>query len=140
MKYKLLSSLARPPEKRDEDSGYDLYALINSRTIEVIAPHTVAKINTGISIEMPIGMGGFLYSRSSYAAQGLIVVGGVIDSGYRGEIIVCLLNTADYVQCIGDGDKICQIIFHPVFCGTLKETEELSSSLRGEDGFGSTGG
>lgn len=138
MKYKVLSTLARPPVKRDEDSGFDLYALFNENTRGLILPHTVAKIPTGISMEIPVGVGGFLYSRSSYASRGLIVVGGVIDSGYRGEIIVCLLNTTEHIQIIGDGDKICQIIFHQVYCGDLVEADVLSASLRGSNGFGST--
>lgn len=124
------------PVKREEDSGYDL---INVERGFVIPPNRVMKIPTGIRVEIPVGYGGFLMTKSSQAAKGLVVLGGVIDSGYRGEIIVCLLNASDEMQPIDFKQKVCQLVILPVVHASFVTCENLKDSERGEGGFGSTG-
>lgn len=95
-------------------------------------------IKTGIRVEIPIGQVGILKDKSSMAKRGLYVTGGVIDSSYRGEILVLLLNNSGMQIDIKKGQKICQMI---VISHSLSATkvEFLSETKRGEGGFGSTG-
>lgn len=121
-----------------EDLAYDLYAL----EAITIPAGGMAKIRTGISIEFRPKAGALIRDRSSVASGGLAVVGGVIDAGYRGEIIVVMMN---HNRCDGDyiifpGGKIAQMI--PVVPNTthnVVEVDELAEAGRGDKGFGSTG-
>jgi dUTP pyrophosphatase len=142
MKVKLLDSRAKAPtvEHPGSDLGYDLYA-IEDFHLQVGIP---AKIRTGIAIEFNPFWGGVIKDRSSMAAKGITVSGGVIDSGYRGEIMVILtLNYKEnkcYSSFIYPGDKIAQLILHPAnTIYPFEVVEELNESERGEKGFGSTG-
>lgn len=121
------------------DLGFDLFAVDN---VCVQAGETVAA-KTGIALEFPEAWGGIIKARSSQGKIGIDVFGGVVDSGYRGEIIVMLHNSNDPASeghvYYSRGDKIAQLVLVPVFAGEVEEVNKLVDSTRGERGFGSTG-
>ena len=129
-------------------AGYDLYASSyegftpeDDWTLIIGAGDTI-KIGTGIAIELKEGTFGGIYPRSGLATkQGLAPANkvGIIDSDYRGEIIVALYNHSKFPQVIKCGDRIAQLIIQPYYSFNLKEVEELSDTERGDGGFGSTG-
>ncbi len=162
VKVKLLHAAAHPPTvaHAGSDLGYDLYAIEDV----VLPPGVPVKVRTGIAVEGPPGWGFILGDRSSMAARGVTYAGGRIDAGYRGEILVCLLNvnqpsysirlsrnadgtitdvaleSTDASVHIRKGDKIAQMT--PVEARTalpIEVVEELSATERGGKGFGSTG-
>lgn len=121
-------------------AGADLYACMEEDVI-VHAGQTVF-IHTGIAMEIPIGYAGFIYARSGLATKrGLAPANkvGVIDSDYRGEIIVALYNHSDREITIGNGERIAQIVIAPYITAAFEEVETLSDTIRGTGGFGSTG-
>ena len=134
---KLLNEEATKPTKAHRsDAGYDLYASEDA----VIVGRQRTTIKTGISFEMSDGMAGLIWPRSGLSVKkGLDVLAGVVDSGYRGEVMVCLYNTSDEDVEINCGDRIAQIIFQEVPAISLLLREELETSQRGSSGFGSTG-
>ena len=104
-----------------------------------INPGCTEFIHTGIALEIPTGLVGLIYARSGMACKrGLAPANkvGVIDSDYRGEIMVALYNQSNETKVITSGDRIAQIVIQPV---TFNEVDELSDTTRGEGGFGSTG-
>lgn len=109
----------------------------------MLAPGARALVPTGIAVAIPEGYAGFIQPRSGLAARhGITIVNtpGLIDSHYRGEIKVILLNTDPREPFeVHKGDKICQLVFQPVARATLEEAGELDRTARGEGGFGSTG-
>lgn len=122
-------------------AGYDLYACPEEDKV-VIAPHTTAKIGTGLSIAVPEGYFGAVFARSGLATkQGLRPANcvGVCDSDYRGEYIVALHNDTDSEQTITKGDRIAQLVVMPYLAVEFEEKDELSETERGAGGFGSTG-
>lgn len=126
-----------PSQAKKSDAGYDLHA-IERYDLE---PGEREMFRTGIAVAIPDGHVGYIKPRSGLAARnGLDVLGGVIDSGYRGEIGVILLNT-DTTETIhvGKGDRIAQLVIQPVASATFLEVAELETSDRGQGGFGSTG-
>ena len=135
--YKLLTETAQIPFKAHRsDAGFDLCA---DEDAWIFAKERTT-IKTGISFEMPENMAGLIWPRSGLSVKkGIDVLAGVVDSGYRGEIMVCLYNTSDEDVEIKRGDRIAQIIFQEVPLVSLIESEELETSQRGSDGFGSTG-
>lgn len=139
MKIKLLSEIARIPTKGSKyAAGWDLY----STTDAIIPPHTTAKISTDIAIEIPNGYFGAIFARSGLAAkQGLRPANcvGVIDSDYRGPIIVALHNDTDHIREILNGDRIAQLVFIPYSTWDWEVVDELSDTERGEGGFGHSG-
>jgi dUTP pyrophosphatase len=139
---KLLAEGARAPEVAHpgEDLGYDVFAL---ETAE-LAPGRSARVRTGIAIEArhpatgePLGL--LVRDRSSMAARGVAVTGGVIDAGYRGEIQILLTNLGEAPLVLRAGDKIAQMIPVPVLTGEVRTVESLGESGRAERGFGSSG-
>lgn len=140
MKIKLLSKKAKLPTRGSEDAaGRDLYAATDA----TILPHTTAKISTDIAIEIPSGYWGGIFARSGLATKvGLRPANcvGVIDSDYRGPIIVALHNDTDQIKAILSGDRIAQFILFPV-CdfGGWEVVDELSDTERGDGGFGHSG-
>jgi deoxyuridine 5'-triphosphate nucleotidohydrolase len=125
-----------PTKVNHTDAGWDLYSIENC----VIPPKQRKTVNTGISLEMPDHMAGLIWPRSGLSVkQGLDVLAGVIDAGYRGEIMVCLYNTSFSGVNIQAGDRIAQIIFQEVPRVTMNVLETLGSSQRGDHGFGSSG-
>lgn len=138
---KLLNEFAKVPTRGSaQAAGFDLYAATNY-DIE-IQPHSTIKIDTGISIEIPEGYFGGIYARSGLATkQGLRPANciGVIDSDYRGPVIVALRNDTMYTQRIMAGDRIAQLIIQPYLNVNFNIVDELSDTERGNGGFGSTG-
>jgi dUTP pyrophosphatase len=133
----LLNELAKLPTRANEnDAGFDLYS-----TVDTIIPNKERKtVNTGIALQMPEHLAGLIWPRSGLSVKsGIDVLAGVIDSGYRGEIMVCLYNTSSDNVHIKCGDRIAQIIFQEVPRVSLLLSDSLGSSQRGSNGFGSTG-
>jgi dUTP pyrophosphatase len=121
-------------------AGADLYACLDAPIS--IAPGETAWIPTGIALEVPQGCAGLVYARSSLGAKrGLAPANkvGVIDSDYRGEIRVVLLNHSKYTQTVEPGERIAQFLITPVLTPIYVESAELSDTTRGNGGFGSTG-
>ena len=121
-------------------AGADLYALPD--TDVTIEPGQTILIHTGIALELPIGYAGLIYARSGLASKkGLAPANkvGVIDSDYRGEIKVVLLNHGKESQTITHGERIAQFVITPVITPAYEEVETLSDTARGVGGFGSTG-
>ena len=162
IRVKLLHAEARPPTvaHAGSDLGYDLYSV---EDVE-LPPGVPVKVRTGIAVEGPPGWGFVLGDRSSMAARGVTYAGGRIDAGYRGEILVCLVNVnqptytvrlirdaeggitdvalerTDASVHIRKGDKIAQMSpFEARTALPVEVVEELSASERGGKGFGSTG-
>ncbi len=162
IKVKLLHPSARVPSVNysGHDLGFDLYAIESV----VLEPGVPVKVRTGIAVEGPAGMGFVLGDRSSMAARGVTYAGGRIDAGYRGEILVCLINvnqprfslsierdesgrvtdaqlvSTDVSVAIEAGDKIAQMSpFQAMTHLELIVVEELSASGREAKGFGSSG-
>ena len=133
----LLNEAAKVPTRANlTDAGFDLYSVEDL----IIAPQSRKTVKTGISLEMPDHFAGLIWPRSGLSVKsGIDVLAGVIDSGYRGEIMVCLYNTSKDVVEIKRGDRIAQIIFQEVPLVSLSLSETLGSSQRGDNGFGSTG-
>ncbi len=123
---------------KDGDAGYDLRAIHDS----IIPAGKFDKIYTGLHLEIPTGYVGIIKDRSSMASMGITTHGGVIDSSYRGEIIVLLKNNTEADIELPMNYKVAQLVIVPIYdqpveqCETL---EELSSTSRGSGGFGSTG-
>lgn len=120
-------------------AGADLYACID-KTIK-INPNETVFINTGISLEIPIGFVGLIYARSSLGCKkGLAPSNkvGVIDSDYRGEIIVALHNHSTEIHEVNPKERIAQIVFTPYLKGNFTITDKLDDTKRGTGGFGST--
>ena len=117
------------------DAGMDLYS---TETIDLL-PENIQLCKTGVAMEIPDGNFGLIKERSSLGKIGIIVPGGVIDSGYRGEIIVMLYNHGKNMIKINAGERIAQLIIIPVASPELVEVRELNNSKRGDGGFGSTG-
>lgn len=123
--------------RRDvDDAGLDIKS---SQNIEV-SPRSDALIRTGIHVQIPFGYVGFLKSRSGLSVKNKIEVGaGVIDSNYRGEIMVHLYNHGDAPFVIARGDRIAQLITLPYYLPEYHLTDRLNETERGEKGFGSSG-
>ena len=124
-------------------AGADLYSVINNEENKVeILPGETAFIDTGIVMEIPNGYVGLVYARSGLSCkQGLAPANkvGVIDSDYRGNIMVALYNQSNEVRTVSEGDRIAQIIIQPVEQFGFKVKENLSDTIRGNGGFGSSG-
>jgi dUTP pyrophosphatase len=119
-----------------QDLGYDLYAAEGI----TIGARGMAKVKTGIAVEFTSGHGALLRDRSSMASKGLAVAAGVIDAGYRGEIQVIMHNLTASDFTINAGDKIVQMIpVRPETWFPVEEVEDLTQTVRGAGGFGSTG-
>lgn len=124
-----------------EAAGADLCACVAGEVS--IAPGATEFIPTGIALEVPKHCAGLVYARSGLACkQGLAPANkvGVIDSDYRGEIVVALHNHGSEARLIRNGDRIAQLVITPVLQPAYREAEELDDTLRGTGGFGSTGG
>lgn len=123
-------------------AGSDLYALFDGDGEVSIPPHHSVKIRTGLAIELPAGTFGAIFARSGLASrEGLRPANcvGVVDSDYRGEVIVALHNDAECVRTVKSGDRIAQLVVMPYLPVAFEEAPELSDTERGDGGFGSTG-
>ena len=121
-------------------AGADLYAC-NTEEITIKSGETVL-VHTGIALEIPEGFAGLIYARSGIATKrGLAPANkvGVIDSDYRGEIMVALHNHSGIDQTIAVGERIAQLVITPYITAAFEESAELDDTVRGSGGFGSTG-
>lgn len=143
---KLNDTAIIPTRGSEYAAGYDLYAgCVDEKNLEevnVISPYSTMKIHTGIAMEIPEGYFGAIFARSGLATkQGLRPANcvGVIDSDYRGEIIVALRNDSASEQTITSGERIAQIVIMPYLPVEFEEVDSLKDTERGDGGFGSTG-
>lgn len=123
-----------------EAAGADLYACLEASV--TLQPGATAFIPTGIALEVPKGCAGLIYARSGLACKrGLAPANkvGVVDSDYRGEILVALHNHGAEAQTVENGERIAQFVITPVLTPAYVETEELTDTVRNAGGFGSTG-
>jgi dUTP pyrophosphatase len=135
---KLRADAVLPTQAYPGDAGLDLVAC----EAVVLGPGQRAVVPTGIAIEIPDGYAGFVQPRSGLAARhgiGVVNSPGLVDSGYRGEIKVVLLNTdAEEPFAVEPGMRIAQLVVVPVAEIRIREVGELAVSARGERGFGSS--
>ena len=121
-------------------AGADLYACLDEAV--TIEPHQTVFVPTGIAMEVPVGCAGLIYARSSMGAKrGLAPANkvGVVDSDYRGEVMVALHNHGTTAQTVQPGERVAQLLITPVLTPVYEETQVLSDTVRGVGGFGSTG-
>lgn len=137
---KLHEKAALPTYGSAEAAGADLYACLEEPV--TIGPGETVFIPTGLAMEVPKGCAGLIYARSSMGIKrGLAPANkvGVIDSDYRGQIMVALHNHGGAAQTVEHGERIAQMLITPVLTPAYVEAEELSDTSRGTGGFGSTG-
>ena len=142
LRVKLLYPGARLPAVAHpgEDLGYDVFALEGAS----LAPRATVRLRTGIADEArhpetgaPLGF--LVRARSSWAARGLACTGGVIDAGYRGEILIVMTNLGGTLVELQAGEKIAQMVPVPVLTGAVEAVDSLEQSHRAAKGFGSSG-
>ena len=133
---KLSEDAIVPTRANDTAAGWDLYV-----PHDFLLPHeTRALVPTDISMAIPTGYVGLIWDRSGVAVKkGIHRFAGVIDSGYRGEVKVCLWNSSEWDVHFRKGERIAQILFQAIPECDLIEVEELDTTERGEGGFGSSG-
>lgn len=152
VKIKRLSETATMPAYAHEnDAGMDLYADLHPLQEDIeaevesyclINPHSTTMISCGFAMAIPEGYFGGIYARSGLASkQNLRPANcvGVVDSSYRGEVMVALHNDSEEIQEIKHGQRIAQMLIQPVVSVTLEQVEELDETERGKGGFGSSG-
>lgn len=133
---KLNNDAVVPSQPKPGDAGYDLYA--SKQT--TITTNRVGKVPTGIAIQIPEGYFAKIFDRSGFFTNVMGSTGaGVIDNGYRGEIIVCMYNGTDMPITINKGEKFAQMVLLPIVEFPVEEVDSLEDSERGDAGFGSTG-
>ena len=139
LKVFLHSELAKLPKRADEGAaGYDITSIENIS----IPPRSRSLISTGLSIQLPLYSYGRIAPRSGLSVKGLDVGAGVIDESFRGIVKVLLINNNDTVFVVNVGDRIAQLLVEPIYypdVETVSSLEDLSSTIRGDGGFGSTG-
>ena len=133
---RLDKSLPRPSYSYPGDAAFDL---ISSEKVS-LEPGARAQIKTGLKMEIPDGYVGFIWDKSGLSHKsGLKTLGGVIDSGYRGEVMVGMINLSDAAFTFEKGNKVAQMCIQKKEEVSIVEVEEISETARGEGGFGSTG-
>lgn len=139
---KLYEDAQLPKYASEGDAGADLFARIEDNGIIILDPREFVAVPTGISLAIPRGFVGLVHPRSGMAFKlGVTVTNapGTIDSGYRGEVKVSLINHGTVPLIISNGDRIAQLVIQKVETALFGEVEELDSTDRGTGGFGSTG-
>lgn len=137
-KVKIAPGATMPTKAHDDDAGFDLTTIEDA----ILDPGTSKVIRTGVSLEIPHGWCALVYSRSGFGFHYDVSLAnsvGVIDSTYRGEILLKLINHGTKSIVINRGDRIAQLLFSHVPHVTLEPAETLTTTERGEAGFGSTG-
>ena len=137
---KLKENASLPTYETGAAVGADLRACIDE--IVCVQPGQTCFIPTGLAMEIPVGCAGLIYARSGLSCKnGLAPANkvGVIDSDYRGEVMVALHNHGAEAQIVNPGDRIAQLVITPVFTPGFYEVPELSDTQRADAGFGSTG-
>ena len=121
-------------------AGADLYACIEEDL--TVNPHETVLVPTGLAMELPLGYAGLIYARSGLATKkGLAPANkvGVVDCDYRGEVKVALHNHSEIAQTVAVGERLAQLVITPYLTAEFIEKSELSDTVRGAGGFGSTG-
>lgn len=129
-----------PTYGTNESAGADLYACIDE--VWEFLPHETKLVPTGLSMTLPVGYAGLIYARSGLASKRHLAPAnkvGVVDSDYRGEVMVALHNHSNEIQSIEPNERIAQFIITPYLKAQFIETDNLSDSERGSGSFGSTG-
>lgn len=138
---KKLNPNARLPVYGSEfAAGADLCACLDGPI--TIEPGQTVLLHTGLAMEIPAGYAGLIYARSGLASKrGLAPANkvGVVDADYRGELMIALHNHGAQTQTLEDGERIAQLVVTPFLAAQFFETDELSDTVRGAGGFGSTG-
>jgi len=124
-----------PVYQHKGDAGLDIFSSIDC----VLEAGQVKPIPTGIKVAVPEGYVGLVWDKSGISLKGVHRLAGVIDSGYRGEVRVVMVNLGDKPFFVEKGMKIAQLLIQPVSEVKVAEVEELEKTPRGEEGFGSTG-
>lgn len=135
MKIKLDPGVRMPSRAHEADGGLDLY----SRDTLIIWAGKSEVVDTGVHIELPKDTVGYVKSKSGLCVKHDLVTTGTIDEGYTGSIKVKLFNLGDTHYVVNKGDKIAQLVIHPILKPELELVDELAETERGSNGFGSTG-
>lgn len=141
MKYMLAPGATAPTRATEGSAGYDLSVYFEEPDdFEIIASREATTVRTGVSVAIPDGHVGLVYVRSSLGVKGVVLANGtgVIDSDYRGEILL-KLTALKHPVAIDDGDRIAQLVITPILTPELEQVETLDTTERGTGGFGSTG-
>jgi len=118
-----------------EDAGVDLFSVVDRE----LAPGEVFAVPTGIQVAVPAGYVGLVWDKSGISLKGMHRLAGVVDSGYRGEVQVVMINLAAAPFSVRKGMKIAQMLVQPVAAVEVVESDSLDDTSRGQGGFGSTG-
>lgn len=138
LRVKTFNGAPLPKHAKEGDAGMDL----TTRRELVIERGETVMAGTGVAVEIPEGHVGFVFPRSGLASKKGITLAnavGVIDSGYRGEVMAPLLNMSGQTQYVGKGERICQLVVVPFVTCECVEVDDLTETDRGSGGFGSTG-
>lgn len=137
IRFRTLNGATAPSRAHADDAGWDLRALEPFR----LPVGAIAKVRTGVYVDLPEGTYGMVCSRSGIAAQGVAVVNapGIIDSGYTGELLITVINHGQNHQWFGAGDRIAQIVFGRVDLVEVTGGDTLEPDSRGDGGHGSSG-
>ena len=137
---KLIENAILPTYATPYAAGADLYCPMGESV--TVAPHATALVKTGLAVEIPEGYVGLIYARSGIATKrGLAPANkvGVVDSDYRGEVMVALHNHSDIEQTVEGGERVAQLVIAPYLTADFCEVDALSDTVRSDGGFGSTG-
>lgn len=133
---KLKPEAISPKYSYNDDAGFDLFSV---EKIEIL-PNQRVRVPTGIAMQIPNGHVGLIWDKSGLSQKnGLKTLGGVVDSGYRGEVMVGIINLSDDKYVLEAGHKVAQMIIQKKETCEIIEVEELEDTDRGEGGFGSSG-
>ena len=138
---KIKNDAVIPTKSTVHAACFDLYACLDNESVE-IQPQTNVKIGTGLSFELPNGYMSLIFARSGIATKESLRPAncvGVIDSDYRGEYIVPLFNDSNEIKTVKNNERIAQLVILPYPEISFNEVDELSTTSRGENGFGSSG-
>lgn len=135
IKIKLDEGAKMPTRAHETDAGLDIYA----REDKIVPARESAIFDTGVHIELPVGTVGMLKSKSGLNVKYGITSEGVIDVGYTGSIVVKLYNHSGFDYRVKAGDKISQLVIHPILTPTPYLVGSLEETERGDNGFGSSG-
>ena len=136
LKVKRLSKEAKlPTYGHHGDAGLDIFSSVD----DLLGVKEVKPISTGIKIAIPAGYVGLVWDKSGISLKGVHRLAGVIDSGYRGEVKIVMVNLGEKPFVVEKGMKIAQLLIQPVAEVKVIESDELDDTSRGENGFGSTG-
>lgn len=136
MKIMLDKGAKMPTRAHETDAGLDLYSMEDT----IVSAKKSAVFDTGVHVELPPDTVGYIKGKSGLNVKhGIVVPDGTVDEGYTGSIRVKLYNLSGYDYKVNKGDKICQLVIHPILKPELEVVDILADTERGSGGFGSTG-